>query len=266
MGKMKNLMKQVLLLGLFTLLTTQWVEARIVNRPVNYSDGDKQLKGWLYYDDAIKGARPGVIVVHEWWGITDYIKQRAEQLAGLGYAALVADIYGEGFVTSNFQEAGKISQSFIQDQNLLRKRANLALAAIRQQPEVDKNKIAAIGYCFGGTTVLELARSGADLKGVVSFHGGLSTVNPADAKNIKASVLVCHGAKDKFVSPDDMNTFINSMNEAGVDYELIFYSNSVHGFTNPANGNNPETGLAYNEKADLRSWQAMKNFLKEIFK
>ncbi|HUK99651.1 MAG TPA: dienelactone hydrolase family protein [Nitrospirota bacterium] len=235
---------------------------------IEYKIGDVTLEGYLAYDDTIKGIRPGVLVIHEWWGINDYIKRRTEQIAQLGYVAFAADIYGKGNRAKTRQEAMALAGRFRSgsDRSLLRARANAGLEALRKKSLVDPKHIAAIGYCFGGTTVLELARSGADIAGVVSFHGGLATPNPDDAKNIKAKVVVLTGADDPSVKAEEVGAFEDEMDKAGVDWYLVRYSNSVHGFTNPENGNDNAKGVAYNEKADKRSWQAMRDFFEEIFK
>jgi dienelactone hydrolase len=187
-------------------------------------------------------------------------------LAQLGYVAFCADIYGKGVRPQNTAEAGAQAGKYKNDRQLLRARVNVGLDALRQQPLVDPKRLAAIGYCFGGTTVLELARSGADVAGVVSFHGGLDAPDPADGKNIKCKVLVCHGADDPFSSPQDIAAFENEMRKGGVDWQLIKYGGAVHSFTQPMAGNDNSKGAAYNEKADKRSWEAMKQFFAEIFK
>src|SRR3954452_18619762 len=187
---------------------------------VDYKEGATQLSGYLAYDQERTDhgyKMPGVLVVHEWYGLNDYAKHRAEQLAALGYVAFAADIYGKGIVAKNTQEAGELAGKYKGDRELLRKRVTAALQTLRKQPNVETAKVAAIGYCFGGTTVLELARSGADVAGVVSFHGGLDSPNPADGKNIKAKVLVLHGADDPFVKKEDREAFENEMREANVD-------------------------------------------------
>ncbi len=242
------------------------VHAAIQTKTVEYKQGDTILEGFVAYDDAIKGPRPGILVVHQWLGLTDYEKHRAEMLAQLGYVAFCADIYGKGVRPQNTQEAGAQAGKYKSDRQLLRARVNAGLEALRQQPLVDPKRIAAIGYCFGGSTVIELARSGADVAGVVSFHGGLDSPTPADGKNIKCKVLVCHGADDPFEKPEDLAAFENEMRDAKVDWELIKYGGAVHSFTQPMAGNDNSKGAAYNEKADKRSWEAMKQFLAEIFK
>lgn len=258
-------MKKFLLTAMITILAAS-VHATIQTKTVEYKQGDTTLEGFVAYDDAIKGARPGVLVVHQWMGLTDYEKHRAEMLARLGYIAFCADIYGKGVRPQNAAEAGAQAGKYKSDRQLLRARVNAGLDALRQQPLVDPKRIAAIGYCFGGTTVLELARSGADVAGVVSFHGGLDAPDPADGKNIKCKVLVCHGADDRASSPQEIAAFENEMRAGGVDWQFIKYGGAVHAFTQPMAGNDNSKGAAYNEKADKRSWEAMKQFFAEIFK
>jgi dienelactone hydrolase len=242
------------------------VRAAIHTETVEYKQGDTTLEGFVAYDDAIKGPRPGILIVHQWMGLTDYEKHRAEMLAQLGYVAFCADIYGKGIRPQTTAEAGAQAGKYKSDRQLLRTRVNAGLEALRQQPHVDPKRIAAIGYCFGGTTVIELARSGADVAGIVSFHGGLDSPTPADGRNIKSKVLVCHGADDPFTKPEDLAAFENEMRNSKVDWQLIKYGGAVHSFTQPMAGNDNSKGAAYNEKADNRSWEAMKQFLTEIFK
>lgn len=232
---------------------------------IEYKQGDTVLEGYLAYDTAFQGKRPGVLVVHQWLGITDYEKKRAAQLAQLGYAAFCADIYGKNLRPKNAGEAGPLAGRFKADRALLRARAGAGLEVLEKNELVDAKRVAAIGYCFGGTTVIELARSGADIAGVVSFHGGLDSPTPADGKNIKCPLLICHGADDPFEKPEDLAAFENEMRDAKVDWRLIKYGGAVHSFTQPDPGfSNP--GARYNEKADRRSWEDMKMFFAEIFK
>jgi dienelactone hydrolase len=242
------------------------VQATVQTKPIEYKQGDTTLEGWVAYDDAFKGPRPGVLIVHQWLGVTDYEKKRAEMIAQLGYVAFCADIYGKGVRPQNTQEAGAQAGKYKSDRPLLRARVNAGLEALRRQPLVDPKHVAAIGYCFGGTTVIELARSGADVAGVVSFHGGLDSPTPADGKNIKGKLLVCHGADDPYEKPEDLAAFESEMRNNGVDWQLIKYGGAVHSFTQPMAGNDNSKGAAYNEKADKRSWAAMKQFLAEVFK
>jgi dienelactone hydrolase len=236
------------------------------NEFVEYRHDDTVLEGYLAYDDQVQGTRPGVIVVHEWYGLNDYAKARTEQLANLGYIAFAIDMYGKGVRAKSMEEAAKLAGIYRSDRRLMRARAAAGLATLRQQPMADTRRIAAIGYCFGGCTALEMARSGAELSGVVSFHGNLDTPNPGDAKNIKAKVLVLHGADDPVVTPELVHAFQDEMRKAAVDWQMVVYGGAVHSFTNPASGSDPARGLAYNEKADKRSRAAMKLFFDEIFK
>jgi len=250
---------------LAALLCTTTAHAKLRSAAIDYKQGDTILEGYLVYDDAVKGKRPGVLIAHEWTGVGPYVKGRAEQLASLGYVALAADIYGKGIRPQTGEEAAKVAAIYRNDRALMRERMKAALGALRGHDLVDTNRIAAIGYCFGGTCALELARSGADIAGVVSFHGGLDTPSPPDARNIKCKVLALHGADDPFVPPAQVAAFEQEMREAGVDWQLHIYGGAVHSFTNPASGNDPSRGAAYNERADRRSWQAMRMFFDEIF-
>ena len=231
---------------------------------VEYKQGDAVLEGYLAYDDSLTGKRPGILVVHEWKGLNGYAKRRARMLAQLGYVAFAADIYGKGIRPQTIPDAAAISSKFKADRPLLRARVNAGFDILKSQPSVDISKLAAIGYCFGGTAVLELARSGADVKGIVSFHGGLSSPTPWDAKNIKARILALHGAADPFVNADEVAAFEKEMTDAKVNYRLIKYPGAMHGFTNPDNKNVPP-GALYNEAADKASWIEMQKFFKEIF-
>ena len=249
---------KILILTILALACAGAVRAGIHTQIVEYKQGDTTLEGFVAYDDAIPGKRPGVLIVHQWLGLTDYEKHRAEMLAQLGYVAFCADIYGKGVRPQNTQEAGAQAGKYKNDRQLLRARANAGLDALRQQPLVNPKRIAAIGYCFGGTTVIELARSGADVAGVVSFHGGLDTPSPADGKNIKCKVMVATGADDRSVPMTAVSAFEDEMRQGKVDYDILIYGGAVHAFTNPASGDDPSTNVAYNAAADKRSWAAMK--------
>jgi dienelactone hydrolase len=224
------------------------------------------LEGYIAYDESFKDKRPGVLVVHQWMGLTDYEKMRCEMLAKLGYFAFAADIYGKGVRPADYKDAAKEATKYKSDRNLLRSRVNAALNEMRKQELVNTDKLGAIGYCFGGTTVLELARSGADVKGIVTFHGTLETPKPEDAKNIKAKILVCNGGADPAVPPEQIEAFEKEMKDAGVDYQIISFEGAVHSFTIPTAGSDPSKGSAYNEKADKASWEDMKKFFTDIFK
>lgn len=258
-------MKKLLLVCAVLLFSIN-AEASIKTKVIEYKQGETTLEGYVAWDDAMGAQRPGVLIVHEWTGINDHMRQRAEMLAKLGYVAFAADIYGKGIRPATQPEAAKTAGIYKDDRPLLRERVRAGLDELKKQKRVDPQRIAAIGYCFGGTTVLELARDAADIKGVVSFHGGLSTPTPQDAKNIKAKVLALHGADDPFVKADEVVAFQDEMRKGGVDWQFISYSNAVHSFTNKAAGSDNSKGAAYNEKADRRSWEAMKAFFAEIFK
>jgi dienelactone hydrolase len=247
------------------LLAALSLRAAIQTKTVEYQSGDTTLAGVLVWDDAAKSPRPGVLVVHQWMGLTDYEQSRAKQLAELGYVALCADIYGKGVRPANTKEAGVEATKYKTNRQLLRERVNAGLAELKKSELVDAKRTAAIGYCFGGTTVIELARSGADVLGVVSFHGGLDSPTPADGKNIKAKVLACHGADDPFVKSADLTAFEDELRAAKVDWQLIKYGGAVHAFTQPMAGNDNSKGAAYNERADKSSWAALKLFLAELF-
>jgi dienelactone hydrolase len=256
----------LLSLGTLVLLGPVNAKAALRMETVEYKDGDKLMEGYLAYDDTVKGKRPGIIVVHAWMGLDAYTKRRTEQLAKLGYIAFAADIYGKGVRAKDAEEAASLAGIYKADRPLMRSRANAGLEVLGKHKLTDAKRTAAIGYCFGGSVALELARSGARVAGVVSFHGNLDTPNSGDAKNIRGKVLVLHGADDPIVPTDQVMAFQDEMRKAGVDWQMIIYGGAVHGFTNPESGNDPSKGVAYNEKADKRSWAAMRMFFEEIFK
>lgn len=260
-------MKTLLLSLMAAATATISASAALVEKPVEYKEGDTTLEGFHVYDDAVKGKRPAVLIIHQWTGLTDYEKGRARQLAELGYNVLAADIYGKGIrpqPPAAAQEAGKYKGN----RELYRARLKAGLEVLQKDEHTDTAKIAAIGYCFGGTGVLELARSGADIAGVVSFHGALDAASGMEAKagGVKAKVLVLHGTEDPYVPNDQVIALGKELTEAGVDWQFTAYSDSVHGFTQKMAGNDKSKGAAYNEKADKRSWEAMKVFFAEIFK
>ncbi|MEQ1750088.1 MAG: dienelactone hydrolase family protein [Prosthecobacter sp.] len=238
--------------------------AGIVGKPVEYTAGDVTCEGWAAYDDANPAKRPSVLIVHQWTGVSDNEKMRARMLAELGYNVLVADVYGKGVrpqPPASGQEAGKYKK----DRALLRDRLKAALSVLVKDGRTDTSRVACIGYCFGGTAAIELARSGAILKGVVSFHGGLDSPTPDDGKNIKGKVLALHGADDPFVPAKDIAAFEQEMKDAGVDYKLVQYPGAVHAFTQKAAGSDNSKGAAYNEAADKASWDEMKVFFNKLF-
>jgi dienelactone hydrolase len=232
--------------------------AAIVTKTVEYRDGDAVLEGYLAYDDSKTGNRPAVMIVHDWDGIGEYEQKRARMLAELGYVAFCADIYGKGVRPKNREESGAQTAIYRGNNALFRSRLNASLATTKAQPNVDASKVAAIGYCFGGGGVLELARSGAEVNGVVSFHGNLATANPADGANIKAKILVCHAIDDPAVPRPQMLAFFDEMKAANKDYQFLVFNENVHPFTVP--------GPQYRPDADRRSWEAMRDFFNEIFR
>jgi len=259
-------MRILLLVLALILISGVPAGAEIKTQAINYGTSAEPLEGFLAYDDSSREARPGVLVVHEWWGLNDYIRGRAVQLAKLGYVAFAADIYGRGQRASTQDEAKKLSGKFGKDRKLLRARARAGFDELLKSPLVDQSRVAAIGYCFGGMSALELARSGAPLSAVVSFHGTLDTPHPEDARNIKGSVLALTGADDPFVPAKQREAFIEEMRKGRVDWQMHVYGNTVHSFTNPASGSDPSKGIAYNPLSDRRSWQAMQDLFNEAFK
>jgi len=253
-----------LILSLLAVACAISAQAKLVTKTIEYKQGDTTLEGYLAYDDSFSGKRPGVLIVHQWMGLTDYEENRAAMLANLGYVAFCADIYGKGIRPQNYKDAGAEATKYKTDRALLRLRVNAGLDELKKCDLVDTKRVAAIGYCFGGTTVIELARSGAELNGIVSFHGGLDSPTPADGKNIKCKVLVCHGADDPFEKAEDRAAFEKEMRDADVDWRLIKYGGAVHSFTQPmADGS--LLGAKYNARADKRSWTDMKSFFADIF-
>lgn len=251
---------------LIGLLAATSLRAAVKFEKVEYKQGDTVCEGLLVFDDLFQGKRSGIVIGHQWKGLTDYEKMRGELLAMRGHVVLCADVYGKGVRADNPKDAAALAGKYKGDRALLRARITAALNFLRGHERVNPQQIAAIGYCFGGTTVLELARSGADIKGVVSFHGGLSTPTPADAKNIKGKVLALHGADDPFVPTEEVLAFEKEMRDAKVDWQFVAYGNAVHSFTDKSAGNDNSKGAAYNAQADLRSWREMKMFLDEVLR
>ena len=241
--------------------------AALVEKTIVYQQGGVTLEGFHVYDDAVSGKRPAVLVIHQWTGLTEYEKRRSRMLAELGYNVFAADIYGQG-IRPQPPEAGKEAGKFKSDRKLYRARLTAALDQLKADERTDPAKIAAIGYCFGGTGVLELARSGAEIAGVVSFHGGLDAGDgmAAGAGKIPAKLLVLHGADDPFAPAEQVAAFQKEMTDAKADWQMVLYSGAVHAFTQKEAGNDNGKGAAYNEAADRRSWEAMKTFFAELFK
>jgi dienelactone hydrolase len=256
-------------LAILTLILVSSVtHAEIIGKVVEYTANNVALKGYIVYDNALKEKRPAVIVVHEWWGVTDYPKKRAEMLASLGYVAFAVDMYGSGKVADNPGDAQKFAGESMKDLSLLKAKFVAAIELLKKNEHVDSTRIAAIGYCYGGGVVLNMARAGVDLKGVVSFHGSLATTTPAEKWNVKAKILVCNGGADKFISENDIKNFKQEMKAAGADFKFLSYKGALHAFTNPAAtelGKKFNMPIAYNKVGDKKSWEEMRRFLKAIF-
>lgn len=250
-------------LAILLILFTAQAQAAIVKKALDYHLAGKTYEGYIAYDDSVKTARPGVLVTHDWMGITDRTKAKVEELASMGFVGFAVDVYGKGVRPQSTDEAAKLATGFKKDRTALRIRMQQGLKTLRDQPQVDKSKLLAIGYCFGGTAALELARTGAELKGIATFHGGLDSPKPEDGKKIKGKVLALHGADDPMVSATDLAAFESEMRSNKVDWELIKYGGAVHSFTDKSAGSDNSKGAAYNADADRRSWQAFKNFLEE---
>lgn len=247
---------QLSLICILVLLAAN-ASAGIVTETVEYTHEGVTLEGYLAYDDTTSLKKPGILVVHQWKGLTEYEMMRARMLAEMGYVAFAADIYGKGVRPKDNKEAGKLAGKYKGDRKLMRARAQAALSELLKLKMVDPKRTAAMGYCFGGTVTLELARDGADMDGFVTFHGGLATPTPEDAKNIKGKVLALHGAADQSVTPEHVAAFQKEMSDAGVDWSMSIYAYAPHAFTHK--------GPRYNEPADRRSWQEMKLFFTELF-
>jgi len=248
------------------VLSAAWGQTpSITTKSVEYSIKGVTMEGYVAYDAAKKGPLPGILIVHDWMGLGKFAKDKADELAKQGYVAFAVDIYGKGVRPKNVEEAAKLATQFKDNRADLRGRIRAAFDKLNSMSQVNPKKIVVMGYCFGGTTSLELARSGAPLVGTVSFHGGLATPTPADAKNIKGRVLVLHGADDPFVPPAEVQAFKDEMQKSGVGFGFVSYPNSVHSFTNPAAGNDNSKGAAYNAEADRESWKAFQKFLSEVF-
>ncbi len=252
-----------------TLAGLTTAHAKIIEKNVEYTAGGVSLKGYLAYNSNIKGKAPGIIVVHEWWGLNDYARRRAKMLAELGYTALAVDMYGEGKQAAHPDDAGKFSSEVMKNFDVAKARFLAGEDFLKKQPTVDPDRIAAIGYCFGGGVVLNMVRQGADLKAAVTFHGMLGAVKPAEPGAIKARILVLHGGDDKFATNEQIEAFKQEMKSAGADFQFIVYPGAMHGFTNPdatGYGKKFNIPLAYNKKADNESWNEMKKFLSETLK
>jgi dienelactone hydrolase len=264
---LKSILIYMSMLSVSSIGQSKGLPTNIKEETVTYTADGVTYKGFIAYDANIKGKRPAILVVHEWWGLNDYSKMRARKLAELGYIAMAADVFGNGKIAANPTEAQDLTTPFYKDPTLVKSRMDAALKKIKEYPQTDVENIAAIGYCFGGYVVLNYAKLGADLKGVVSFHGGLGGV-PVDKNLLKAKILICHGASDKFVSQKDAEGLKHKLDSIGVENTLKIYPNATHAFTNPAS---TETGkkfnmpIEYNAEADQDSWNDMKMFFGMIF-
>jgi len=262
-------MKRFTLYSLFLILITtcpgygqKAPASKFKEEKVTYQVDGKNFNGLIVFDENIKGKRPGVLVIPEWWGLNDYPVMRARKLAELGYIAMAVDMYGNGKIAANPAEAQELATPFYKDPQLSKTRLDAALSKLKESNETDPQNILAIGYCFGGSVVLNSAKLGADLKGVVSFHGGLAGV-PADKKLLKAKILVCHGGSDKFVPEKDVQAFKHELDSIGADYKFVVYPDATHAFTNPdatKTGKKFNMPIEYNQKADMASWKDMTMF------
>jgi len=256
----------LILIGL--LIVSSFARAEIITTEVDYWEGDTLMKGMVAYDSALQGKRPGVLIVHEWWGHNEHARDRAKMLAQEGYVAFAVDMYGNRQTADHPKDAGKFASAVGGNLSLARARFEAAMDALKEHPNVDADKLAAMGYCFGGGIVLKMARAGVDLRGVSSFHGSLATDQPAKKGEVKASVRVFNGADDPFVKPEHIEALKAEMKNAGVDFEFVNYANVLHSFTNPgANALGRKFGLPveYNTVADRDSWQRNLAFFREIF-
>jgi dienelactone hydrolase len=249
--------------GIVVFIVAGTAGAAVQTKEIDYDHNGTKLKGFLAYDDSATGKRPGVLVVHEWWGLDDYARKRAKMLAELGYIAFCPDMYGEGKVVDHPKEAGKMAQTVRMNVQNWRARAQAGLKVLQSQANVDADKLAAIGYCFGGSTALQLAYSGAPLKAVATFHAALPAPTPEEAKNIKARILVCHGNDDPFIQQKDIEAFKAALDTAGGKYQFEAYTGAVHSFTVPDADKRGLKGMGYNEAADKKSWEQMQALFKE---
>lgn len=259
-----------LIIGALFMTSINSAQAAIKEEPVTYKAGDTTLKGFVVYDDASKARRPGVVVVHEWWGITKHVRDEARKLAGSGYTAFVADMYGDAKTADNPKDAGALSGAVRNNPAVMQARFNAARDQLARHATVDPKRIGAIGFCFGGSVVLDMARVGTDLTGVAAFHAGLGAAGPQAAPGkVKAKVLVLNGADDPFIKPDQVDAFKKEMEAAKVDYRYVNYPGAVHAFTNPEateKGKQFSLPLAYHAEADKQSKAEMAKFFTALFK
>jgi len=263
-----TVMKNIFLLAML-LFASSLAQATVQGKEVTYTAGGTTLKGYIAYDDAIKGKRPGVLVVHKWWGNNEYARKRATMLAGLGYTALALDMYGEGKQAHHPDEAAKFSGELAKNLPLAKARFESAMKLLQQQKNVDATNIAALGYCFGGSVVLQMARLGENMKGAVSFHGGLATETPAEPGKVRARIISFTGTADPMIPAEQVAAFKQEMEKAGANYKVVTFPGAKHSFTNPAAdeyGREFKLPLAYDAAADKASWDETQSFLADIFK
>jgi dienelactone hydrolase len=258
-------MRPTIALSILVMALPSLAFGAVKTEVVEYQDGDTRLEGYVVYDDSVAEKRPGIIVVHEWWGLNDYAKRRAEMLAELGYVAFALDMYGDDKITEHAEEASGWMKQITENVEAWQRRALAGLEVLKGREEVDPDKIAAIGYCFGGATVMQMAYSGADMDAVASFHGSLPPATEAQQQDIKASVLVAHGEADSLVPAERIEAFQAALEAAGADWQMVTYGGARHAFTNPTAGDYGMESHKYDAKADHRSWALMKSFLEEAF-
>ena len=263
----KNLIKTAICFSF--LFSSFQLQAKVVTKVIPYKVNNVNLTGYYAYDDAIKGKRPGILVVHEWWGHNDYARKRVRMLAKLGYSAFALDMYGSGKVASHPKDAKKFMTEVMKNIDNARLRYKEGLTVLKNQSKTDSNNIGAIGYCFGGGIVLDMARQGVDVKGVASFHGSVAAKQPAQKGKVKADILVLNGADDPFVTKEQIKAFKDEMNKANAKFEFVNYAGATHSFTNPMAdefGKKFKMPLAYNKEVDEKSWAAMQAFFSKLFK
>ncbi len=244
----------------------QYGAAKVQSTVVPYTYEETAFEGFLAWDDSVKGKRPGILVVHEWWGLNDYARSRAEQLAGLGYVAFAVDMYGKGKVTTHPEKAGEWAKLTTSHVGEWLGRAQEGLKLLQADPNVDPTRLAAVGYCFGGATVMQLVYGGVPVKGVVSFHGSLPLPNNSQTIPNSAKVLIAHGASDPFLTEDHIRKFKAALDLAEIDWQMMIYGGAQHSFTNPSADQYGLNGAKYDKQADRRSWGHMKNFFDELFR
>jgi dienelactone hydrolase len=262
--KIRAFLSAVVGLAVAALISTA-AGAKVVTKTIPYTYEGKTLQGYLAYDDAKKGPRPGVLVVHEWWGLNDYAKSRTRQLAEMGYVAFAADMFGDGKTTRDPKEAQAWYSAAVAQPEQLARLSKAGLDVLRKQPQTDVEKMAAIGFCFGGTTVLQLVYAGVPLKAAVTFHGGLVVPDEKQAVKIRAPLLILHGAEDTFIKPETIDGLRKALDAVKVDWYMVTYANAVHAFSNPEADSFKIPGIGYNEKAARRSWNEMQDFFAEQF-